>query len=288
MRDQAAELRNLVLKAARQGATELGPAPRLAVLTGGKGGVGTTTLAVNLSVALSQQGARVVLVDADLNRPDVATLCGVTEAGSVVDVLTARQDIHEVLQRGPAGIQIVPGMWAAGGVVDCGEKAQRRLIDQLKTLGRHAEIVVLDIGSGPSELARRFWKAADDVLLVTTPDQVAVMDSYATIKALANADNTAAIRIVVSQADDAEAAADVHRRIDQSCRRFLQITTTWLGHVPSDPRVSAAARAAMPLLVTSPTCPAAREIERMAAVLAASEVKRATNPAVAQTKRKAV
>ena len=112
MVDQATELRKLVSQADRDPADEAGRVPRLLVLSGGKGGVGVTTLAVNLSVALSRRGNRVVLVDADLYRADVATLCGLEERGNVADVLSARRDIHEVLQRGPAGIQVVPGLWA--------------------------------------------------------------------------------------------------------------------------------------------------------------------------------
>ena len=100
MIDQATELRKLVLQSVRQHVAAAGPPPRLMVATSGKGGVGVTTLAVNLSVALAQQGSRVVVVDADLHRSDAATLCGLSEQQSVGDVVTARRDIHETAVTG--------------------------------------------------------------------------------------------------------------------------------------------------------------------------------------------
>jgi flagellar biosynthesis protein FlhG len=270
MRDQAAELRSLVLRAARQNPVDTGPPSRLVALTGGKGGVGATTLAVNLSVALAQQGARVVLVDADLYRADVAALCSLPEQASVADVLMARRDIHEVLQRGPAGIQVLPGVWAPGPLTDCSEKAQRRLIDQLRTLGRHADVVILDVGNQPSEFVLRFWEAASEIVLVSTADSISVMDTYATIKTLAPSGH-AVMRLLVNQAAAAHEAVDVHRRIDQSCQRFLGREVGLLGFVPPDEQVAAAARAGVPVVLASPACPATREIERVAVALAAKE-----------------
>ncbi len=112
MSDQADELRRLVLLDPRTGAAGGDERPRLLVIAGAKGGVGATTTAVNLAVALADHGARVVLLDADPPRAGVASLCGLDSPHGVADVLAARRDIHEVLVRGPAGIQVAPGVWA--------------------------------------------------------------------------------------------------------------------------------------------------------------------------------
>ena len=170
------------------------------MLSGGKGGVGVTTLAVNLAVALAVRGRRVVLVDANLYRADVAALCGVEERGSVADVLAARREFREVLAPGPAGIQVLPGLWAPGTPAEYSEAAQHRLLRQFRGLGRQA-----DCGRagrrqrrqrrGPPVLARRPTTS----LLVTTPDAVSVMDSYATLKRCQRR-RTAAAADLVNQA----------------------------------------------------------------------------------------
>src|SRR5690242_7407599 len=104
MHDQADELRQLVLQAARRGSLPMAPAPKLVVVAGGKGGVGTTTAAVQLGLSLARLGTRPVLVDADLRGGDMATLCGLDAHESVADVLAGRLTVHEVMQRGPLGV----------------------------------------------------------------------------------------------------------------------------------------------------------------------------------------
>jgi flagellar biosynthesis protein FlhG len=275
MVDQAAELRRLVVRTVRETTTDAGPSPRLLVLSGGKGGVGVTTLAVNLAVALSGQDARVVLVDADLYRADIATLCGIDERGNVADVLAARRDIQEVLHRGPCGIQVIPGLWAPGHPADYSEAAQQRLLRHLGTLRRCADLIVLDAGNGGNEVVRRFWKAADEVLLVTTPDSVSVMDSYATIKRLAGAEENPTIRLVVNKAADRRVADDVHRRINVSCQRFLGFQIDRLGSLPLDENVELAAGATTPFTVNAPESIAAQAVDQMAAQLV-SEIQQRT------------
>ena len=261
MRDQADELRNMMLRVARQHAAIHGPPPKLVVLCGGKGGVGVTTLGVNLAVALAHQAARVVLVDADLYRADVALLCGIEEVTSVADLLVGGHDIHEVLERGPAGVQVVPGVWAPERPTELGEGAQRRLLTQLCLLGRHADVVIVDTGSGAGESLRRFWQAADEVLLVTTPDDVSVMDAYASIKSRLPAQNRPHLRLIVNRADSREQAADVHRRLNQSCRRFLETEIVLLGRVRDDGAFASAARMARRWWFTPRTPPPPRTLK---------------------------
>lgn len=251
MRDQATELRNLVLRSARIRSTELAPAPRLVAVAGGRSGVGVTSLAVNLSAALAELGSRVVLVDGDFNHAAVAARCHLSEGGTVADVMNARRDIHEVLQLGPNGILVVPGPWARLRAAECGEVAQHRLLRQCQTLGRHADIVMLDAGSGTGDACRRFWRAADDVLLVTTTEPDSIMASYVAIKSLAERPDLAPIRILVNKEARLEVALDVHRRLEQSCQQFLGRTVHWLAHVPDDPRVAEYAARGEPYLAAA-------------------------------------
>jgi MinD-like ATPase involved in chromosome partitioning or flagellar assembly len=108
MIDQSAELRRLLFRAAQPSGLGQGGA-RTLVIAGGRPAVGATTLAVNLAAALAHDALRVVLVDADMQRADVASRCGITDGPSIHDVLSGRRSIHETLQLGPAGMQIVSG-----------------------------------------------------------------------------------------------------------------------------------------------------------------------------------
>jgi flagellar biosynthesis protein FlhG len=262
--DQASELRKLVLRSLRDRAAATEPPPHLIVLAGGKGGVGVTSLGVNLAVVMAEQGARVVAVDADLYRSDVAAVCGIADRASMADLLAARRDIHEVLQPGPAGVQVVPGIWAPGKHDEFDRIGQERLLRQFRQLGPHADFILLDMGSGSGPLIRRFCAAADDLLLVTTPDPVAVMDTYARVKSSIQDAFRGELRLIVNRCNDAGLAQDVQRRLDHSLRRFLGMRVALLGAVPDDAQVRLAMDSAQPFAASAKKCPAAQAIRQLA------------------------
>jgi flagellar biosynthesis protein FlhG len=267
MSDQAQDLRKLVLKGARPTISIAAEPPRMIVVAGGKGGVGTTTIAVNLAIALARDGRRTVLVDADLERADASKLCQVDDTYTITDVLAGRRTVHEALTRGPGGIQMLPGAWSSGGAADCSEASQQRLLAQLKGLGAHADFVILDVGSGANRVIGQFWQAAENVLLITTPDVMSIMDTYAAVKILCGGGAMPALRSVVNFAPDVATADDVHQRLARACRRFLGLRVTSAGHVPCDARVTAAAGACQPFLVEHPATAAALCLDQLAQVL---------------------
>ncbi len=264
MLDQASELRRLARQWAAGDGKSAFRAPRKIVVSAGKGGVGATTIAVNLAAALGRQGCRTILVDADFTGADAALLCGIESRETIADVLSGRRNVHEVLQPGPAGIQVVPGIWSPGAIPDCSPTAQQRLLRELDQLGRHADVIVLDVGNGLTHVVQRFWQAAEQVLLVTTAEAVSIMDGYAAVKVFMDGDRPPSVRTIVNQSPLPEVAADVHRRIAQACQKFLGISVTPAGAVPWDASVALAAQRNKPLVLDQPQAPAAIEIERIA------------------------
>jgi flagellar biosynthesis protein FlhG len=211
-----------------------GGGPQVVVVSGGRPGVGATTLAVHLACTLARDAHRVILIDADLYRADIAAQCGLQRSVGMSEVLAGRKTIHETLQRGPAGMQILTGAASAEIVNGIGERAIQRLLKQMRTLAPHADWLLVDAGNQPSLLAARLWSAAASVLVVTAPDAVAVMDTYALMKTLlAPSAPPRRLSLVVNQAADESTAADVHRRIDQSCRRFLKLSVEFAGSLPN-------------------------------------------------------
>lgn len=259
--DQADALRQLVRQHLKP-AAPVGLAPRLLAVSGGKGGVGASTVAINLAVALARLGNRTVWIDADLNRSGAVDWRVPPEHGSLVDVLVGRRTIHEVLERGPAGVQILPGAWAPAELTDISATSQQRFIADLKHMGLHADAIVLDLGSGRNHFVRRFWQVADQVLLVTGADSAAVMESYAAIKVLLAGDAAVTIQMLVNLAGP-EQAGDAFARISQACRRFLGVRIGTLGHLPISPELADAASSGPPL-ATSAGSPLTRRLDELA------------------------
>lgn len=259
MIDQAHDLRQL----AHQTRHSPSGRPRVVAVAGGKGGVGTTTLAVNLAVALAARRQRTVLIDADPDGAGVADLCRLQERWTWADVLASRAALAAALQPGPGGIRVLGGTWGLGRFAEI-RGGHDRFIEQLPTLWGSTDIVVLDTGNGSSRLTAGLWCAADLVLLVTTPAAASVMNAYAAVRTLASSDRPEAIRLIVNLAADRSQAEEVHDRLARTCLRFLGRRLALAGHLPPDPRVASAGENGEAFVLALPHCPAARETGRLA------------------------
>ncbi len=233
MADQADKLRRLVCDTTPRRAVA---GPPLVAVTGGKGGVGATTVAVNLAAALAERGQRVVLVDAARPRGDLADVVGIaaTFERSLGDVLAGRCAAADALVPGPAGTLLLADGWAPDAPPDWSPAAEERLLAELATLGGWADVLVVDTDSGLTPWTARLWQRARLALVVTSVDDVAVMDSYATIK-LGTAAMAAEtdVRVVVNRCDSERKAAEVCGRIGNVCRRFLGRTVAQLPTLPA-------------------------------------------------------
>jgi len=264
MHDQADQLRRLVLGQGIGGLAPNAPPPPLVTVVGGKGGVGTTTIAVNLAVALAGQGQRVVLVDANLQQPDIAVQCRIDEKGTLADVLAGRRTVHEVLERGPFGIQVLPGAWAPDRSIECSPAAQQRLLAELARLGPHADVIVLDGGRGLGSVAQRFALASSLVLVVTTSQSVSIMDSYATIKSLHTNGSPPPIHTVVNKANGGQHEDEVHQRIAQACRRFVKAEVSAAATVREDETLAVAVGDRSPIVIGGPDSRNSTAIDQLA------------------------
>jgi flagellar biosynthesis protein FlhG len=256
MPDQATDLRHLVRQHATPTALPGAGRPWRIVVAGGKGGVGTTTIAVNLAVSLAHRGLRAVLVEAT-GRGDVAMLCRLDPRHTLADVLSGARSVAEALETGPGGARVLCGTRELESLCDCSASALDRLLSQLADLAGLASVVVLDAGNTPDQAAQRLWQAADELLLVTTPNAAAIMDAYASIKLLAGRCRTEPIHLLLNQTANPTVAQDTFQRLAQACRRFLGTSLTYAGHVPSDR-----------LLRMAKCSTAAGHLHRLAAVLA--------------------
>jgi flagellar biosynthesis protein FlhG len=270
MSDHADELRHLARHNASSASPLRFPSPRIIAIAGGKGGVGTTTMAVNLAVSIGMQGHRVVLADVDFDGGDVAAHCDLTPTASVDDVLAGRRTVHEALNRGPAGVQVLPGAWPHAMFSEPATADLERLVWGLQGLGRHVDVVVLDVGAKVSQQTRRFWLAADEIVVVTTPDTVALMDTYATLKLMLSSPLSGTIATLMNMADEA-AAASADERLGRACQRFLNLDIKTFGPVPQTaPPAASIIRVGEPLVLAEPDAVAARQLELIATELAAA------------------
>ncbi len=233
--DQATELRHLVAdfhSERRAAAARL----RLIVVAGGKGGVGTTSVAVCLAQSLNHLGARVALVDADFGRADVAKWFDVHSRHGILDVLGGQRDVGDIVVETPCGIRLVPGAWSQVADVAQLPRAKRHFWDMLQSLDQTSDWTVVDAGNQPSRIAAAVCPAAHGLLLVTTTDDLAVIDTYAALKNLGierpASDPRPNIGLLVNRTLKPTISDDVHRRVAKTAHRFLGVDVEYAGHLP--------------------------------------------------------
>jgi len=245
--DQAASLRALV--------KEAGMSARVLAVSSGKGGVGKTTVAVNLAIACARLGRRVTLVDFDLGLANVDVMMGIEPLHNLSHVVMGKKRLREVAVD-VDGIRVVPGTSGLWELVNLSESARDELIRSLQTLEQDAELMIIDTGAGISRNVVRVAGAADEVLLVCTPEPTSIIDAYAAIKMIAHEPGRRRMRVIVNMAEEREEAERVSRTLADVSRQFLSVHVDRLGYIPRDEHVGLAVRERRPFEVLFPRCPA--------------------------------
>ncbi len=280
MSDQAAKLRTLLEERAEEDARErkigelyfgMADTTRVIAITSGKGGVGKTNLAVNLSVALQMAGQRIMLVDADIGMANVNLLMGSVTNRSLIELLDDDVQLEDVVEYGVEGVKYISGVAAVEAALNLSRSEQRKLHKKLGRCSELADIVIIDTGAGLNRNVIEFVLAAEEVLLITTPEPTSLADAYAVIKAYSTYTARRNIKLVVNRIRDEEDSFDVAERINQTTKKFLNMTIETLGYIYEDKAVHDAVHAQEPFIIAEPDSPAARCVFEIANSLLSGE-----------------
>ena len=279
MKDQADKLRQVIDNLKLKQAINQAMAPeqpvkrsaRVITVTSGKGGVGKTNITINLAIALGDQGLRVVILDADFGLANIDVLFGIIPRFSLVDVIKNKKNILEILSDGPKNTKFISGGSGVEELVKMDRGQLLKFVDNISLLDKIADIILVDTGAGLSENVMSFVMAADEVLLVTTPEPTSITDAYALIKMVSNRDKEKKIKVIVNRADNMAEANDITNKLMLVADKFLGIALEPLGYILSDDAVIKAVKQQQPFLLSFPKSNAARLIKEMSEKLIESD-----------------
>lgn len=240
--------------------------PRVLTVTSGKGGVGKSSIAVNLGITLARAGRRVCILDADTGLANVNILLGLHPQKGLAEVLTGECPVEDVLLEGPHGLKVIPG---ASGIRDCVELSaarQRRLVTELARIEQHFDDLILDTAAGIGDTTLDFVAAGHQVLLVITPEPTSLTDAFSLLK-VALRRYPLTCQVVVNMVADISEARAVYQRFSGAVEKYLKISVGFLGFIQRDESLRAAVTLQHPVAMFSEHDPSVRPFQRLAQAL---------------------
>lgn len=258
MDDQAERLRQLVKK------WEQRRKKRIIAITSGKGGVGKTNIAVNLALVLCEWGHKVTLLDADLGLANVDIVMGINPPRTLSQVVRGECKLTDIVYS-VHGIKVIAG---GSGLEELAMLPESEIMYLFQDAAQiNSDFFVIDTGAGLSSQVISMALAAEEVLVVTTPEPTSLTDAYALIKVLVRQKRDLILYLVVNRVTNNKEAEQITANFCQVVKDFLAANVNYLGYIPEDRLVKTAVTRQQPLLLTFPSAPASQKLRAVAAAL---------------------
>ena len=240
---------------------------RTIAVASGKGGVGKTNIAANLAIAMSRLGRQVMVVDADLGLSNLDILLNLAPKFNIRHLLDGTRSLAEVLKAGPEGIRILPAGNGVQELTRLDEFQRLALLEAFDAYPGDTDVLLIDTAAGISENVTFFCSAAQEIVIVTTPEPTAITDAYQMIKVLYSQYQENKCNVLVNAARSREEADEVFLRLSRASERFLNIALNYIGYLPYDESVRTAVAAQRAFLEMFPRSFLAKCIGDIAAEL---------------------
>lgn len=237
---------------------------RLIAITSGKGGVGKTSFSVNLAIALSLLGNKVLIFDADIGLANVDVILGLKPKYNLIDIINHNKELKDIIYHGPEDIKLIASGSGSEDIFNLKDKELNRLIEGLYGLKDMADIIILDTGAGISSKVTNFLFAADEIILITTPEPTSITDTYALIKIIVSNDKSKNIKLVINKAENQKEAIETAEKLKIVCEKFLNTKLMILGHIIEDKQIPKSIKEQKALVLEYPNSMAAEGIMKIA------------------------
>ena len=245
-----------------------GKCPRVISVTSGKGGVGKTNVVANLGLAFANMGRRVLVLDADLGLANIDVLLGLTPQYTFEHFFSEKKNLSEILIQGPGGMSILPASSGVFDLVQLSDKQKLFLLSEMDRIAEQIDVLLIDTGPGISSNVLYFNMAAQESIVIVTPEPTSMTNAYALIKVLSTRCHKKDFMILVNLVSDAHEAREVFEKISRVADRFLKSPSIdYLGFIPHDEKLPSAAKHQKAVLEIYPKAPSSKVFTKLASLI---------------------
>jgi len=255
--DQADGLRRLVKK-------NKNSACHTICVTGAKGGVGKSSVAVNLAIAFQKMGKEVIIIDADFGLANVDVMLGVKSKGTFADIIERRKTLRDVITVSDYGVKFISGGSGVYDLIALTPLKLEYIMNELLALEDYADIIIFDTAAGISNNVVRVIESCEQAVIVTTPEPTAIMDAYALIKIVNRKKIDCLLKVVINKASSKHEAEQIFNNFSDVIKKYLHKNIESVGYIAVDKNMSFAISNQKPLLIINPNCQAANNINALA------------------------
>jgi len=244
---------------------------RVISVTSGKGGVGKTNITVNLAYLLSKMKKKTLILDADMGLANIDVILGLTPKVNLFHVLNGEKKMKEAMIQGPGGIMILPSASGIQEMSNLSKGQKLTLLDELRSVSQDMDFLLIDTAAGIVGNVMYFNMAANEIIVVASPEPTSLTDAYAIIKVLHQNHAKRYFRLLVNMVRDPQEGKEVYQRLNQATDRFLNLNIEYLGHVLRDDKLPDAVKQQKAFTTLYPDSPASKCLISLAEKLCREE-----------------
>jgi len=255
MYDQAQNLRELMGKTQDV---------RVISIASGKGGVGKSSISVNLAIAMSRLGARVLILDADFGLANVDVILGITTRLDLSYFLRGERTLHDIIQLGHEGVRFISGGSGVNELINMKDEQLAELLSKIVHINEPVDVIIMDAGAGVSNTIMQVLLASSETIVVSTAEPTSVLDAYALVKTIVKHDASHPLHVLANKCENKNEALNVQTGFVNVCGRHLGKNINPLGLISYNHEFTTAIKRQIPITVSDPYSATAKEIDVIA------------------------
>jgi len=239
--------------------------PKVITIASGKGGVGKTNVVVNLAIACQRLGKKVLIFDADLGLANIDIIFGLNPKHNIQEIVTGEKGLSEIIVKGPEDVSVIPASSGIQELTNLTEGQKIHLLSEFDILNNIYDMLLIDTGAGISSNVIYFNLAAEERIIVVTPEPTSVTDAYALIKILCNQYGVKNFYLLMNMVTGEREAKSVYYNLSKVIGRFMRdISIEYAGFIPKDDLLQKAVTRRKPVICSNPKASSSQSFKELA------------------------